>query len=77
MNTVDFNRVEGTGVIHMHETNSYWEIVNENNLLALNAFRGLGYAKLVQTNAVTATGTLPMGSNGPLCSVDTTKPVVH
>ena len=50
MNTVDFNRVEGTGVIHMFETNTYWEIVNDNNLLSLNTFRGLGYGKLVETN---------------------------
>ena len=78
MNTVDFNRVEGTGVIHMFETNTYWEIENESNLLSLNGFRGIGYGKLVQTNVITSTGTLPMGSDGfPVCQHDPSKPTVH
>ena len=47
MDIRDFSRTGSLGVIHMHELEQYW-FLEEINLLALNTFIGLGYAKVVK-----------------------------
>ena len=56
----------------------YWEIVAENNLLALNSFRGLGYAKLVLHNKNNPDGTLKRDLFGtPIADPDLEEAPVH
>ena len=78
MNTEDFGRVATTGVIHQFETNTYWEVEAENNLLSLNSFRGLGYAKLVLRNKNNPDGTMKRDQFGqPIADPDLSQHAVH
>ena len=63
-----------TGIKPMHEINDYW-LIEDNNLLALNSFLGVGYSKLVSV-ATTVNGFLPAGDLGGF-SFTVAQPVVH
>ena len=61
----------------MHEIDDFW-FIEENNLLALNAFIALGYSKLVHEAVVNGAGLLPRDSNGdPIFEIDFSHPAIH
>ena len=59
----------------MHEINDYW-LIEDNNLLAVNSFVGVGYSKLVSTAATNSNDLLPAGDLGGF-SFTLANPVVH
>ena len=77
MDIRDFTRTSSFSVNHYHETVHYW-FLEETNLLALNAFIGNGYCKLVNKAITNVDGTINLDANGePLVVPDTVSDPLH